>query len=68
MDVSAKSDATLIEVSAVITRADGTIQDLGVVSASYSWRKPIKKIMWPVRKLAADRRIKRANKGAVWQQ
>jgi hypothetical protein len=68
MNANARGKASLIEISQVITRADGTVQDLGIVSASYSWRKPIKKVLWPVRRLAAGRRIKRANKGAVWRQ
>lgn len=52
---------TSIEVFAVVTRADGTVQDQGLVSATYSWRKPIKKLLWPLRKRQADRRIKAFN-------
>lgn len=49
---------------AVITRADGTVEDVGVISASY--RNPVRQLWWTVvgRRLAA-RRTARANRNAM---
>lgn len=49
------------ELRAVVTRADGTVVDLGVISATY--RNPLKQAVWTyVRKPLASRRIRRANR------
>lgn len=48
-------------LSAVVTRADGTVIDVGVVAAAY--RNPFKQLWWRLVGLpAANRRIRRANK------
>lgn len=52
------------ELRAVITRADGTVEDLGVISATYD--NPVKQIWWElVGKHLAERRIAIANRGAM---
>ena len=51
-------------LSAVIIRADGTVEDVGVISASYS--NPLRQMWWETvgRRLAA-RRTARANRNAM---
>jgi hypothetical protein len=61
---TATHQPSFVEISAVITRADGTVQDLGLVHARY--RSPFKHMWWRlVRRPAANRRIKRANRSAT---
>jgi hypothetical protein len=49
-----------VEVRMQIIRADGTVQDMGLVSASY--RNPVRQFVWQrVLKPLADRRIKLTN-------
>ena len=49
------------ELHAVIIRADGRREDLGVITASY--RNPLRQWWWRlVRQPAARRRIRRANR------
>lgn len=49
-----------IELSAVITRADGTVEDLGVISAQYL--DPEKQSRWDkIGQLLADKRIRTLN-------
>jgi hypothetical protein len=51
------------ELRMVVTRADGTVHDHGVVSAHYT--NPIKEAWWLlVRRPLANRRIRRSNKTA----
>ena len=42
------SNAKETQISAVITRADGTVEHLGVVS--YWHKNPIKRIFWSIKK------------------
>jgi hypothetical protein len=42
------SNAKEAQISAVITRADGTIEQLGVVS--YWHRNPLKRIFWSIKR------------------
>jgi hypothetical protein len=42
------SNAKEAQISAVITRADGTVEHLGVVS--YWHRNPLKRIFWSIKK------------------
>lgn len=59
-DSKTASSAT---ISAVITRADGTVVDVGVIAAGYA--NPLKQLWWnQVGKRLAERRIARANRGA----
>ena len=52
------------EFRAVITRADGSVEDLGVVAATY--KSPVKRLWWRMwGKPHADRRIDRANRTAA---
>lgn len=53
---------TVVEVFAKVIRADGTEQNLGLVSAHYSWRHPFRKLAWPFRRRLANWRIKRNNR------
>ena len=54
--VSAPGPVKRVQIEAVITRADGTVEDLGVVSDSARlWR-------FGLGRLLAGRRIRRANK------
>lgn len=63
MDQETKALAS-IETSYVITRADGTVEDLGVTG--YWHRNPIKRWAWKLRhQRAADRRIAAANLDAA---
>ena len=55
-DVSAKGPVKRVQIEATVIRADGTREDLGVVSDS-KWR------WWDPRKRLADRRIRKANAG-----
>lgn len=49
------------ELRMVVTRADGTVHDHGIVSAAY--KNPIKQAWWLlVRKPLANRRIRRSNR------
>jgi hypothetical protein len=41
-------DAKEAQITAVITRADGTVEHLGVVS--YWHKNPIKRIFWSIKK------------------
>ncbi|MFJ4926807.1 hypothetical protein [Streptomyces sp. NPDC088736] len=51
------------ELSMVVTRADGTVHDHGVVDAHY--RNPLKQAWWiTVRRPLANRRIRRSNRTA----
>lgn len=53
--------AARTEVRAVITRADGTVQDCGLISAKY--RNPIRQAYWVlVGSRLAHRRIRRINR------
>ena len=53
-----------VETSYVITRADGTVEDLGVTG--YWHRNPIKRWAWKLRhQRAADRRMRAANLDAA---
>lgn len=61
LETSARQSA---ELRAVITRADGSVEDLGVISATYD--NPLKQWWWEhVRQHLAERRIARANRGAM---
>jgi hypothetical protein len=52
-----------ITVSAVITRADGRVEHVGIIAASYD--RPLKRLWWEVvGQRLANRRIKRANRRA----
>lgn len=52
---------------AVITRADGTVEDAGIVSASYA--SPIRQLWWVlVGRPAANRRIRRINRAHAARQ
>jgi hypothetical protein len=42
------SNAKEVQVTAVITRADGTVEHLGVVS--YWHKNPLKRIFWSIKK------------------
>lgn len=42
--IAAKGEAREASIAIVITRADGTVEDLGVVS--YWHRNPIKRLLW----------------------
>lgn len=53
---------TVLEVFAKVTRADGTVHNLGLVSAHYSWKHPFKKLAWPFRRRLTNMRIKRTNR------
>lgn len=49
---------------AVITRADGSVEDLGVVAATY--KSPFRRLWWRIHgKPRADQRIARANRSAA---
>jgi|APFre7841882793_1041355.scaffolds.fasta_scaffold00028_9 hypothetical protein len=48
MNVDAKSGAKEISFSAIVTRADGTVEDLGVIS--YYNNNPIKQLIWKLKK------------------
>lgn len=53
--------------SAVITRADGRVENLGVISATY--KSPLKQWWWKhVGQRLAERRIRRANRYALKQR
>lgn len=63
MDALAEPIPVFASISAVITRADGTVEDLGVIDASY--KNPLDQFVWAhIRKPLADRRIRQANKRA----
>lgn len=47
MNVNANASPKEIQFSAIITRADGSIEDLGVVS--YYNSNPIKRLMWKIK-------------------
>ena len=47
MDSLINNQAKVIEVTAVITRADGTVENIGTVS--YWHRNPIKRILWRIK-------------------
>lgn len=49
----AKSTVKSIEIEAVVTRADGSVEDLGVVSAYY--RNPFKRLLARFRHLGEVR-------------
>lgn len=52
---------TFVEIHAKVIRADGTVDDLGIVNASY--KSPWRQAYWRcVRKPLVDRRIRQANK------
>jgi len=58
MDILGKSKVKLVEIEAVIIRADGSIEDLGVVSSSdWKWYKPK---TWKPKK-ESEKRIAQAN-------
>jgi len=44
-------------ISAVVTRADGTVEDLGVIN--YWHRNPLLRLAWRVRRWLAQRSVKR---------
>jgi hypothetical protein len=46
-DMHAKTDVKEATIEAVVIRADGSREDLGVVSAYY--RNPIKRAMWALK-------------------
>lgn len=46
-DMHAKTDVKEATIAAVVIRADGTTENLGVVSAYY--RNPIKRAMWTLK-------------------
>jgi hypothetical protein len=48
MDTSAQSNVKQMDISIVIVRADGTIEDLGQVQ--YWHKNPIKRITWRIKK------------------
>lgn len=62
-DGASRADVpTNVEISAVITRADGTVEDLGVIYAQH--KNPLKQAAWNlVGRRLSHRRIKRANAG-----
>lgn len=47
VDTNLQSNAKEIQVEAVITRADGTVERLGVVS--YWHKNPIKRFLWKIK-------------------
>jgi hypothetical protein len=60
-DTPADSDG---EFHAVITRADGSVEDLGVIAATY--KNPFKRAWWRMwGRPRADQRIARANRSAA---
>ncbi len=44
MDLQTNIKAREVTLSAVITRADGTVEDLGVIA--YKHRNPLKQLAW----------------------
>lgn len=44
----AKSNAKELQLVATITRADGTVEELGVIQ--YWHRNPIKRLIWRIKK------------------
>lgn len=51
---------TEVTLRAVITRADGTVEDLGQIGGEY--RNPLRRTWWRlIGQPAAERRIRRAN-------
>ena len=44
----ARSDAKEIQLVATITRADGTVEDLGVID--YWHKNPVKRFIWRIKK------------------
>lgn len=52
---------TRAELHMVVTRADGRVEDLGIVAAHY--RNPVRAAWWLlIRRPLANRRIRRANR------
>lgn len=47
MPVRARTNAEEVTIRAVVTRADGRVEDLGVIA--YHHRNPIKRLAWRVR-------------------
>lgn len=43
-----KSEVKELQISAVITRADGTVEDLGTIQYWHS--NPLKRILWRIKK------------------
>lgn len=48
MDVFAKSGPVELSIEAVVIRADGTVEDLGVVS--YWHKNPLRRWAWHIKK------------------
>ena len=46
-DIAGKGQAREASISAIVTRADGTVEDLGVVS--YWHRNPLRRWAWALR-------------------
>lgn len=55
MDQNAYGPVKQVQIMATVIRADGTVEELGVVSDS-KWK------WWSLRRRAAGRRIRQANK------
>lgn len=58
-DVQARSQGTTT-IELIVTRADGTIEDLGVVS--YWHRNPLKRLAWRVKQFIQGKIIKCHNR------
>ena len=46
--ITSEAQVKQMEISAVITRADGTIEDLGTIQ--YWHKNPLKRIIWRIKK------------------
>jgi hypothetical protein len=52
-DMGATGKPRMISIGAVVTRADGTVEDLGVVS--YWHRNPLRRLAWRLGRLIRRR-------------
>jgi len=46
--ITSEAKVKQMEISAIITRADGTIEDLGTIQ--YWHKNPLKRIIWRIKK------------------
>jgi hypothetical protein len=46
--ITSEAQVKQMEISAIITRADGTIEDLGTIQ--YWHKNPLKRIIWRIKK------------------
>lgn len=57
LDTATKSKAKSAQISAIITRADGTVENVGVIA--YWHRNPLKRWAWHIRKFIQTTRSKK---------